>query len=285
MHFTKMEGLGNDYVYVNCFEEKVYDPQHLARLISDRHRGVGSDGLILIGPSDKADFSMSVYNSDGSAAEMCGNGIRCAGKYVYDNHMTDRRDIAIETLAGVKHLRYISGDNEQCSIMVDMGEPKIGCKMFNITVASSAEHIEETICVSGETISFVRVSMGNPHAVVWTDEIRMRACDVAGIGSAMERHEAFPAGTNVEFVKVLGRDLIQMRVWERGSGETLACGTGACAAAAACMARGYTGDEVTVRLVGGELSIKYDRKKDTIYMTGPARTVFCGCVDIKLQEE
>ncbi len=285
MHFTKMEGLGNDYVYVNCFEEKVYDPQHLARLISDRHRGVGSDGLILIGPSDKADFSMSVYNSDGSAAEMCGNGIRCAGKYVYDNHMTDRRDIAIETLAGVKHLRYISGDNEQCSIMVDMGEPKIGCKMFNITVASSAEHIEETICVSGEIISFVRVSMGNPHAVVWTDEIRMRACDVAGIGSAMERHEAFPAGTNVEFVKVLGRDLIQMRVWERGSGETLACGTGACAAAAACMARGYTGDEVTVRLVGGELSIKYDRKKDTIYMTGPARTVFCGCVDIKLQEE
>lgn len=285
MHFTKMEGLGNDYVYVNCFEEKVYDPQHLARLISDRHRGVGSDGLILIAPSDKADFSMSVYNSDGSAAEMCGNGIRCAGKYVYDNHMTDRRDIAIETLAGVKHLRYISGDNEQCSIMVDMGEPKIGCEMFNITAASSAEHIEETICVSGETISFVRVSMGNPHAVVWTDEIRMRAGDVAGIGSAMERHEAFPAGTNVEFVKVLGRDLIQMRVWERGSGETLACGTGACAAAAACMARGYTGDEVTVRLVGGELSIKYDRKKDTIYMTGPARTVFCGCVDIKLQEE
>lgn len=285
MHFTKMEGLGNDYVYVNCFEEKVYDPQHLARLISDRHRGVGSDGLILIGPSDKADFSMSVYNSDGSAAEMCGNGIRCAGKYVYDNHMTDRRDIAIETLAGVKHLRYISGNNEQCSIMVDMGDPKIGCEMFNITAASSAEHIEETICVSGETISFVRVSMGNPHAVVWTDEIRMRAGDVARIGSAMERHEAFPAGTNVEFVKVLGRDLIQMRVWERGSGETLACGTGACAAVAACMARGYTGDEVTVRLVGGELSIKYDRKKDTIYMTGPARTVFCGCVDIKLQEE
>lgn len=268
MHFTKMEGLGNDYVYVNCFKEKVDDPQHLARLISDRHRGVGSDGLILIGSSDKADFSMSVYNSDGSAAEMCGNGIRCAGKYVYDNHMTDRRDIAIETLAGVKHLRYISGDNEQCSIMVDMGEPKIGCEMFNITAASSAEHIEETICVSGETISFVRVSMGNPHAVVWTDEIRMRAGDVARIGSAMERHEAFPAGTNVEFVKVLGRDLIQMRVWERGSGETLACGTGACAAAAACMARGYTGDEVTVRLVGGELSIKYDRKKDTIYMTG-----------------
>lgn len=285
MHFTKMEGLGNDYVYVNCFEEKVYDPQHLARLISDRHRGVGSDGLILIGPSDKADFSMSVYNSDGSAAEMCGNGIRCAGKYIYDNHMTDRRDIAIETLAGVKHLRYISGDNEQCSIMVDMGEPKIGCEMFNITAASLAEHIEEVISVSGETISFVRVSMGNPHAVVWTDEIRMRAGDVARIGSAMERHEAFPAGTNVEFVKVLGRDLIQMRVWERGSGETLACGTGACAAAAACMARGYTGDEVTVRLVGGELSIKYDRKKDTIYMTGPARTVFCGCVDIKLQEE
>lgn len=285
MHFTKMEGLGNDYVYVNCFEEKVYDPQHLARLISDRHRGVGSDGLILIGPSDKADFSMSVYNSDGSVAEMCGNGIRCAGKYVYDNHMTDRRDIAIETLAGVKHLCYISGDNEQCSIMVDMGEPKIGGEMFNITAASSAEHIEETICVSGETISFVRVSMGNPHAVVWTDEIRMRAGDVAGMGSAMERHEAFPAGTNVEFVKVLGRDLIRMRVWERGSGETLACGTGACAAAAACMARGYTGDEVTVRLVGGELSIKYDRKKDTIYMTGPARTVFCGHVDIKLQEE
>lgn len=285
MHFTKMEGLGNDYVYVNCFEEKVDDPQHLARLISDRHRGVGSDGLILIGPSDKADFSMSVYNSDGSAAEMCGNGIRCAGKYIYDNHMTDRRDIAIETLAGVKHLRYISGDNEQCSIMVDMGEPKIGCEMFNITAASLAEHIEEAISVSGETISFVRVSMGNPHAVVWTDEIRMSAGDVARIGSAMERHEAFPAGTNVEFVKVLGRDLIQMRVWERGSGETLACGTGACAAAAACMARGYTGDEVTVRLVGGELSIKYDRKKDTIYMTGPARTVFCGCVDIKLQEE
>ncbi len=285
MHFTKMEGLGNDYVYVNCFKEKVGDPQRLARLISDRHRGVGSDGLILIGPSDKADFSMSVYNSDGSVAEMCGNGIRCVCKYVYDNHMTDRRDITIETLAGVKQLHYISGDGRQCIVRVDMGAPKIGRGMLTAVEASSAEHIEETIYEHGDKISFVRVSMGNPHAVVCMDETWMDGGLVSRIGPAMERHDAFPAGTNVEFVRILGRDLIHMRVWERGSGETLACGTGACAAVAACIARGYTGDEVTVRLCGGELNIKYDRKRDAIYMTGPARTVFDGRVDINLQEE
>lgn len=285
MHFTKMEGLGNDYVYVNCFKEKVGDPQRLARFISDRHRGVGSDGLILIGPSDKADFRMSVYNSDGSVAEMCGNGIRCVCKYVYDNRMTERRDITIETLAGVKQLHYISGDGGQCIVRVDMGTPKIGRGMLKAVEASSAEHIEEKICVCGDKVSFVRVSMGNPHAVVWMDETWMDGGQVSRIGPVMERHDAFPAGTNVEFVRILGRDLIQMRVWERGSGETLACGTGACAAVAACIARGYTGDEVIVRLGGGELNIKYDRKRDTIYMTGPARTVFDGRVDIKLQEE
>ncbi len=285
MHFTKMEGLGNDYVYVNCFKEKVGDPQRLARLISDRHRGVGSDGLILIGPSDKADFSMAVYNSDGSVAEMCGNGIRCVCKYVYDNHMTDRRDITIETLAGVKQLHYISGDGRQCIVRVDMGAPKIGSGMLTAVEASSAEHIEETIYEHGDKVSFVRVSMGNPHAVVCMDETWMDDGLVSRIGPVMERHEAFPVGTNVEFVRILGRDLIHMRVWERGSGETLACGTGACAAVAACIAREYTGDEVTVRLGGGELNIKYDRKRDAIYMTGPARTVFDGRVDINLQEE
>ena len=317
MHFTKMEGLGNDYVYVNCFEEKVDDPQQLARLLSDRHHGVGSDGLILIGPSDKADFSMAVYNSDGSIAEMCGNGIRCACKYVYDNHMTESRNISIETLAGIKYLRYLSGGRRQSIVTVDMGAPEIGRNRMTVEAALAERALEEQIEVSGKMISFVRVSMGNPHAVVWLDTLDEacgtggekamsgnqkqstgekcdcdtwtgrvdRSIDVMTIGALMEKHDAFPAGTNVEFIRVVDRYHIRMRVWERGSGETMACGTGACAAAAACMAKGYTDDAVTVQLGGGELRIEYDRNKKTINMTGPARTVFDGQVDIFSQEE
>ena len=289
MHFTKMEGLGNDYVYVNCFEEKVDDPQRLARLLSDRHRGVGSDGLILIGPSDKADFSMAVYNSDGSIAEMCGNGIRCVCKYVYDNHMTESRRISVETLAGIKYLKYISGDRRRSIVTVDMGAPEIGRDRMTVDAALTEKVLEEQIDVSGKMIPFVRVSMGNPHAVVWQDGLDVD-CVTGGektmsIGALMEKHDAFPSGTNVEFVRVIDRDLIQMRVWERGSGETMACGTGACAAAAACMAKNYTNNVVTVQLGGGELRIEYDRNKKTINMTGPARKVFDGQVDIFSQEE
>ena len=276
MRFTKMEGLGNDYVYVNCFREKVYDPEILARLVSDRHRGIGGDGLILIGPSARADFNMDIYNADGSRAEMCGNGIRCLGKYVYDHGMTEKTEFTVETQAGIKRLRCILQDGRVVAVCVDMGRPDIGAAV-------------EMAVLPDETVDFVRVSMGNPHAVVWLDGLDV-ACVTDGektmsIGALMEKHDAFPSGTNVEFVRVIDRDFIQIRVWERGSGETMACGTGACAAAAACMAKNYTNNVVTVQLGGGELHIEYDRNKKTINMTGPARKVFDGQVDIFSQEE
>lgn len=274
MKFTKMQGLGNDYVYVNCFQEKIADPSALAVKVSDRHFGIGSDGLILINPSDKADFEMEMYNADGSRGEMCGNGIRCVAKYVYDYGLTDQTHISVETLAGIKYLDLTVEDGKVKLVRVDMGRPELA--PAKIPVAASAEQaVDEPILVDGAEYRMTCVSMGNPHAVVFVD------CDVKDfpletVGPKFECHERFPNRVNTEFVRVTDRHTAEMRVWERGSGETLACGTGACAVAVACVLNGRTEEEVTVKLLGGDLDIRWDREKDTVYMTGPAEVVFDG---------
>ena len=269
-----MQGLGNDYVYVNCFEEKIDNPPELARRISDRHFGVGSDGLIMINPSDKADFEMEMYNADGSRGEMCGNGIRCVAKYVYDHGLTDKTDISVETLGGIKYLELTVEDGKVKTVKVDMGKPELEPQKIPVK-ADGGKAVDEPIRVGGEEYRMTCVSMGNPHAVVFV------GCDVKDfplekIGPKFENHERFPNRVNTEFVRVIDRHTAEMRVWERGSGETLACGTGACAVAVACVLNGLTEDEVTVRLLGGDLQIRWDREKDTVYMTGPAEAVFDG---------
>lgn len=274
MKFTKMQGLGNDYVYVNCFREKIADPSRLAVEISDRHFGVGSDGLILINPSDKADFEMEMYNADGSRGEMCGNGIRCVAKYVYDYGLTDQTSISVETLGGIKYLDLTVKDGKAVLVKVDMGKPELSPEKIPV-VSAGEKVVDEPIDVDGQNYRMTCVSMGNPHAVVYVD------CDVRNlpleeIGPKFENHERFPNRVNTEFVRVLDRRTVEMRVWERGSGETLACGTGACAVAVSCVLNGLTEDEVTVKLLGGDLQIKWDREKDTVFMTGPAEVVFDG---------
>ncbi len=274
MKFTKMQGLGNDYVYVNCFREKIADPSRLAVKISDRHFGVGSDGLILINPSDKADFEMEMYNADGSRGEMCGNGIRCVAKYVYDYGLTDQTSISVETLGGIKYLDLTVKDGKAVLVKVNMGKPELSPEKIPV-VSAGEKVVDEPIDVDGQNYRMTCVSMGNPHAVVYVD------CDVRNlpleeIGPKFENHERFPNRVNTEFVRVLDRRTVEMRVWERGSGETLACGTGACAVAVSCVLNGLTEDEVMVKLLGGDLQIKWDREKDTVFMTGPAEVVFDG---------
>lgn len=274
MKFTKMQGLGNDYVYVNCFKEKIENPLELAVRISDRHFGVGSDGLIMINPSDKADFEMEMYNADGSRGEMCGNGIRCVAKYVYDYGLTDKTSISVETLGGIKYLDLTVEDGKVSLVKVDMGRPELEPSRIPV-VAEGDRAVDEPITVDGKEYRMTCVSMGNPHAVVYVD------CDVKElpleeIGPGFEHHERFPKRVNTEFVRVLDRKTVEMRVWERGSGETLACGTGACAVAVSSALNGLTEDEVTVKLLGGDLRIQWDRERDTVYMTGPAAVVFDG---------
>ena len=274
MKFTKMQGLGNDYVYGNCFKEKIENPSELAVRISDRHFGVGSDGLIMINPSDKADFEMEMYNADGSRGEMCGNGIRCVAKYVYDYGLTDKTSISVETLAGIKYLDLTVEDGKVSLVKVDMGRPELEPSRIPV-VAGGDRAVDEPITVDGKEYRMTCVSMGNPHAVVYVD------CDVKElpleeIGPGFEHHERFPKRVNTEFVRVLDRKTVEMRVWERGSGETLACGTGACAVAVSSALNGLTEDEVTVKLLGGDLRIQWDRERDTVYMTGPAAVVFDG---------
>ena len=269
-----MQGLGNDYVYVNCLKEKIKNPPELAKKISDRHFGVGSDGLIMINPSDKADFEMEMYNADGSRGEMCGNGIRCVAKYVYDYGLTDKTSISVETLAGIKYLDLTVENGKVKLVKVDMGRP--GLKPSEIPVEASGDQvIDEPIMAGGEEYRMTCVSMGNPHAVVFVD-CDLQELPLEEIGPKFENHERFPRRVNTEFVRVTDRHTAQMRVWERGSGETLACGTGACAVAVACVLNGYTEDEVTVKLLGGDLKIKWDRERDTVFMTGPAEVVFDG---------
>ena len=274
MKFTKMQGLGNDYVYVNCLKETIADPPALAKKISDRHFGVGSDGLIMINPSDKADFEMEMYNADGSRAEMCGNGIRCVAKYVYDYGLTDKTRISVETLAGIKYLDLTVENGKVSLVRVDMGRPIL--EPENIPVqAEGSRVVDEPLTVDGKEYRMTCVSMGNPHAVIFVDQ-DVRELPLEQIGPSFENHERFPKRINTEFARVLDRRTVEMRVWERGSGETLACGTGTCATAVACVLNGLTEDEITVHLLGGDLYIKWDREKDTVYMTGPAETVFDG---------
>ena len=277
MKFTKMQGIGNDYVYVNCFEEKVDNPASVAQMVSDRHFGVGSDGLILIRPSVKADFFMEMFNADGTRSAMCGNGIRCVGKYVYDHGLTDKTEISVNTLAGVKHLKLNVEDGRVSFVTVDMGEPELEAARIPVKAESSLV-IGEFIEVAGERFAMTCVSMGNPHAVVFVEETA--DFPVEEIGRPFEFHSVFPERVNAEFVQVLGPSEVNMRVWERGTGETLACGTGACATVVACILNGLTDDEVTVHLLGGDLRIRWDRAANRVFMTGPAATVFEGEIDV-----
>ncbi len=273
MKFTKMHGLGNDYVYVNCFAEKVEDPVALARFVSERHFGVGSDGLILIGPSETADFKMSMYNADGSQAEMCGNGIRCVAKYVYDYGLTDQTEVSIETLAGIKKLKLTVEDGKVALVRVNMGQPELDPSKIPVK-AKENPAVDVPIEVRGRTYRMTCVSMGNPHAVLFVKNVK--DLDLESIGPEFENHTAFPRRINTEFVEIEDRKHVRMRVWERGSGETLACGTGACATAVACVLNGLTDEEVTVHLLGGDLQIHWDRNENLVYMTGPATVVFDG---------
>jgi len=275
MKFTKMHGCGNDYIYVNLFEETVEDPEKTAVFVSDRHFGIGSDGLILIGPSTEADFKMMMYNMDGSEGSMCGNGIRCVAKYVYDHGMTNKTTLSIETKSGIKYLNLHIENGFVKTVTVDMGIPVITPSQIPVTVPQEAKSvINEPITAAGQEYHMTCVSMGNPHAVVFVDNVD--TMELEKIGPAFENHERFPDRVNTEFVHRINRHEIAMRVWERGSGETMACGSGACASAYACILNELTEDEVTVHLKGGDLNIRYDRDKNHIFMTGPAVTVFHG---------
>lgn len=277
MKFTKMHGCGNDYIYINGFAEQIAQDEKpaLVQKISDRHFGIGGDGAIFINPSDEADFEMEMYNADGSRAEMCGNGIRCVAKYVYDSGLTDKTEISIVSCGQVKYLELFLKDGQVDTVRVNMGAPEFRAAMIPVTAEKEdMSVINDPIMVQGEIYKMTCVSMGNPHAVVFVEDVEH--LDIEKIGPYFETHERFPKRTNTEFVKVIDKKHVQMRVWERGTGETLACGTGCCATAAACILNGLTFETVTVKLLGGELEITWDREADRIYMTGPATTVFTG---------
>lgn len=323
LHFTKMEGCGNDYIYVNGFTEKVPQAKkpEIVRKLSRAHFGVGGDGVIFINPSDKADFEMEMYNLDGSRGRMCGNGIRCVGKYVYDHGMTNgRTQITVESFGAVKKLELFCRDGRMLTARVNMGQPVLEADRIPVLPedksesgtgmsrsdgsigagASAAAVIDEPIEAAGRTWRMTCVSMGNPHAVIFVDEADLKArglrdengaeipdgdlrnLDLAHIGPQFEHHPRFPERTNTEFVQVINRSEVNMRVWERGTGETLACGTGCCATAVACVLNGKTDRTVDVHVPGGTIRIEWDEKTNEIYMTGPAETVFDGTVEISL---
>lgn len=285
LNFTKMEGLGNDYVYVNCFKETVPNPSELSIKISDRHFGIGSDGLILIKPSEVADFTMEMYNADGSQSEMCGNGIRCVGKYVYDYGLTDKEEISVETLAGIKYLKFVidrkdaSDRGTVAMVTVNMGEPIFKSSEVPVDLGKELDMVlDYPVTIDGKEYNITCVSMGNPHCIAFVEDTD--SFPLEEIGPKFESNPIFPRRVNAEFVQVVSRDYLKMRVWERGSGETLACGTGTCATVVASILNGLTEDEVTVRLLGGELIIKWDRETNLVYMTGPAKVVFDGVIEI-----
>lgn len=277
MKFTKMHGLGNDYVYVNGFEETIDNPKEVAIKISDRHFGIGSDGLVLILPSDRSDFRMRMFNADGSEAEMCGNAIRCVGKFVYDNGLTTKEVVSIETLAGEKILDLTVEEGQVTYAKVDMGEPILDPKDIPVNSELSPV-VGEMIVVDNRAYAMTCVSMGNPHAITFVDEITDE--HVLNLGPILEVHEAFPKKINVEFVKVIDDSTLEMRVWERGSGETLACGTGACATLVASVLNNKVNRKAAVNLLGGQLIIEWDEKTNHVFMSGPAETVYTG--EIKL---
>lgn len=279
MKFTKMHGCGNDYVYVNGFEEKIADEKEAAIKVSDRHFGIGADGLIIIKPSEKADFEMVMYNADGSRGAMCGNGIRCVAKYVYDNKLTDKKSISIESMGAVKYIDVQVENGKVVSARVDMGAPVLAAKEIPV-ITNHEKAVNEKITVNGEDYKMTCVSMGNPHAVVFTD-IPVKSFPLEKLGPMFENHAAFPDRVNTEFVNVIDRKNLDMRVWERGSGETLACGTGCCATAVAAIINGYADYDVTIHLLGGELEISWSgNEADSVFMTGAAETVFCGEIDL-----
>lgn len=284
MKFTKMQGIGNDYVYVNCFEETVKDPSAVAKFVSDRHFGIGSDGLILIKPSEIADCEMDMYNLDGSQGAMCGNGIRCVAKYVYDYGIVDKTSISVATKSGIKYLDLTVKNGKVSQVKVNMGSPILQATQIPV-VAETEQVIDTPIEVNGQTYHITAVSMGNPHAIVYMDDIE--SLEIEKIGPAFENHVFFPDRVNTEFVKIIDKHTVQMRVWERGSGETLACGTGACAVAVASILNGHVdGDsQVTVKLLGGDLQIYWSRQDNLVYMTGPAATVFDGEIDLSFLGE
>ena len=279
MKFTKMHGCGNDYIYVDGTKE-ILTPQEkpeVVRCLSDRHFGIGGDGVIFINPSREADFEMEMYNMDGSRAEMCGNGIRCVAKFVYDKGLTDKTSISVISCGKIKYLTLSIENGKVSTVRVNMGSPIL--KEKDIPVISDKEEvIGDEIEVAGETYKMTCVSMGNPHAVVFVDEVA--GLPLEKIGPLFENHVRFPKRVNTEFVKVLDENTVEMRVWERGTGETLACGTGACATVVACVLNGLTKEQVTVKLLGGNLQIQWDRVSNLIYMTGPATTVFEGEIEI-----
>lgn len=277
MKFTKMQGCGNDYVYVDCTKTTIDNIPETAIKVSDRHFGIGSDGLILIKSSEQADFMMDMYNNDGSRGKMCGNGIRCVAKYVYDNRLTDKKRIRIETLSGIKELDLTVEDGKVTLVTVNMGTPITKSSLIPV-ISEKDQLIKEPIIIDNRTYEITCVSMGNPHAVVFVEDVNKLPLEK--IGPFFEHHEIFPDRVNTEFIHVVDRTHIEMRVWERGSGETLACGTGACASVVACILNGFTEDEVNVKLLGGELRIRYDREKDTVLMTGPAVKVFDGEINL-----
>ena len=278
MKFTKMHGCGNDYVYVDCTNEMIENPSEVSKYVSDRHFGIGSDGLILICSSETADFRMAMYNADGSEGAMCGNGIRCVAKYVYDKGLTDKKNISIETKSGIKELELTVEDGKVSLVKVNMGAPILKAKDIPVDV-DTEKCIDSDINVDGKDYKITCVSMGNPHAVTFIDE-DVKTFPIEKIGPKFENHPMFPDRVNTEFVQVLNRHEVNMRVWERGSGETLACGTGTCATVVACVLNGLTDDEVTVHLLGGDLFIKYDRENDTVWMTGPAVIAFEGSIEL-----
>ena len=276
--FTKMHGLGNDYVYIDAINQKIENESSLAKFVSNRHFGIGSDGLILICKSDSADFKMRMFNSDGSEAEMCGNGIRCVGKFVYDKGLTDKTIVKIETLAGIKTLVLNTKDGKVETARVDMGEPILEAE--KIPVISKEQPVKNLeLEAENKKFKFTCVSMGNPHAITIVENTK--EFDVEKYGKILEVDKAFPKKANIEFAQIIDKENIKMRVWERGAGETLACGTGACASVVACALNGYIENEANVELLGGTLKIRWDKENNHIYMTGPATTVFEGEIDYK----
>lgn len=277
MRFTKMHGCGNDYIYVNCMEQMVENPEEVAIKVSDRHFGIGSDGMILICPSEVADFRMAMYNADGSEGKMCGNGVRSIAKYVYEYGLTDKDKISIETKGGIKYLDLTIEDGKVVLVKVDMGAPILEPEQIPVKLGDKT-CIDQTLTVDGKEYQVTCVSMGNPHAVIFVEDTA--SLPLEQIGPKFEHHEVFPDRVNTEFVQVLNRKEVNMRVWERGSGETLACGTGTCATVVACVLNGLTDHEITVHLLGGDLFLNYDEENNTVWMTGPATVICDGEIDI-----
>lgn len=286
MKFTKMHGCGNDYVYVDCTKEVIPNISETAIQVSDRHFGIGSDGMILIKASDVADFEMDMYNADGSRGKMCGNGIRCVAKYVYDHGLTDKTTITVNTLSGIKTLKLTVEDGKVSKVRVDMGEPElipaqVPVKASVLGLADDRREaiVAEPLEIKGRSYDITCVSMGNPHCITFIGE-DVRNFPLEAVGPVFEKHELFPERVNTEFINVIDKDHLRMRVWERGSGETLACGTGACAVAVASYLNGFTGRSVDIELLGGHLEVVYDEKTNHVFMTGPATEVFSGEIDL-----